>query len=401
LGYKSLKESIMKRSLFLLLVLVFINSIAMAQLPIGHKSLTYQDPARSNRNVTTEIYYPATSAGDNTPFATGQFPLIVFGHGFVMGYDAYLYFKDAMVPSGYIVVFATTESGSPNHANFGADLAFLVNKMKSEASSNSSSPFYNKLSATSAIMGHSMGGGASFLACANNTTPTCMVTFAAANTSNPTSISVADQISIPSLVISGAADCVAAPASNQLPMYDSLASACKIFLSIKNGCHCYFGDYNFNCTFGESTCNAVPSLARSDQQDVTLDFVKLYLDYYLKGNSSSLNAFNDSLTTSNRITYQKNCTTTLLNSIPSSLNDLSVYPNPAKNSVTISFMIRKQSDITFDIYNISGVLVHSEKGIYTNGNYQVPLNITGFSKGVYTIKISADKSDSYQKLIIE
>ena len=222
-----------------------------------------------------------------------------------------IYIEDSLVPLGYIVVFPTTESGlSPSHSDFGLDMAFLINQMKTEGAS-SSSFFYNHVSAQSAVMGHSMGGGCAFLACANNTVPTCMITFAAAETT-PSAIAAADSITIPALVLSGSVDCVAPPASNQIPMYDSMASTCKFFLSIKNGSHCYFADYNFACTFGESTCDAVPPLSRAAQHQTILDFIKPFLAYYLKGNAASWTAFNDSLSVSDssRFTYQESCTIT-------------------------------------------------------------------------------------------
>ena len=50
----------------------------------GHFNTTYQDPSRGNRNIETEVYYPATTAGDNTPMASRLISVIVFGHGFVM-----------------------------------------------------------------------------------------------------------------------------------------------------------------------------------------------------------------------------------------------------------------------------------------------------------------------------
>jgi pimeloyl-ACP methyl ester carboxylesterase len=375
--------------LFFAFILIFSTEI-FAQYPEGHQSITYQDPARSNRNVTTEVYYPATSAGESTPFASGQFPLIVFGHGFVMGYDAYAYFKTAMVPLGYIVVFATTETSmSPSHTDFGLDLAFLLNKIKSEAATNSSSPFYGKLASTSAIMGHSMGGGSSFLACENNTVPTCMVTFAAANTTPP-SITAAQSVTIPALVMSGEVDCVAPPAEHQIPMYDSLASACKVYISINDGGHCYFGDYNFLCTTGESSCMPVVPLARADQQDATLDFVKLYLDYYLKGNASAWTTFNDSLAASPRIIYLKSCPTTVIEE--NATNSFSLWPNPAENILYYSSL---NADLkTIIIFDITGKRMHLETASVSG-----TIDISLLPAGIYTAEVISDHFTLHKKFI--
>jgi pimeloyl-ACP methyl ester carboxylesterase len=387
------------RNLLLSISFSFISLIAFAQFPVGHRQITYQDPARSNRNVTTEIYYPGVSAGESVTTAAGTFPIIVFGHGFMMNYDAYLYIKDAMVPDGYIVIFPTTETGaSPSHPNFGLDLAFLVNKLISE-NTNNASPFYTHVANTSAIMGHSMGGGSSFLACENNTVPTVMVTFAAANTTPP-SIAAASNITIPCLVISGAVDCVAPPADHQIPMYDSLASACKVYLSIKNGGHCYFGDYNFACTFGESTCMPTLPITRAAQQDVALDFTKLYLDYYLKGNALSWTKFNDSLTASQRITYQKYCPTVNVETVDFE-KFVQVFPNPVTGDLSISFPMSNSSNISITIINVLGEKISSKNVISENKVFEENMNLSNLQSGIYFVEIKTNDFKVIKKIIKE
>lgn len=59
-------------------------SINLFAQQIGHTTVTFTDASRSNRQIQTEVYYPATLAGDNTPISAGVFPLVVCGHGFVM-----------------------------------------------------------------------------------------------------------------------------------------------------------------------------------------------------------------------------------------------------------------------------------------------------------------------------
>jgi hypothetical protein len=211
-----------------------------------------------------------------------------------------------LVPKGYIVVLPTTESGaSPSHANFGGDIAFLAAKMQNEGANNSSF-FYNHIALKSGVMGHSMGGGSSFLAAENNTSITTMVTLAAAET-NPSSTTAAANITIPALTIAGQDDCVAAPATNALQMHTALASTCKTYISINNGSHCFFAENNFNCNFGEGTCNPVPDIARADQQDAAADMFTLWFDHWLKGSCQAWEDLQDSLAVSPRITSQQSC----------------------------------------------------------------------------------------------
>lgn len=289
------------------IVALFMFNIVQAQIyPIGSVNTTWNDPAR-NRDVNCWIRYPAVSQGTNVDVANGSFPVIIFGHGFVMDQNVYSSLWNALVPHGYIIVLPTTESSfSPSHSNFGADIAFLAAKMQSE-NANAASPFYQRVSDKSAVMGHSMGGGSAFLAAANNTSITTIATLAAAET-NPSAIAAAANITVPALVISGEADCVTPPADNQIPMYNALASACKTFISIKQGSHCYFAEYSFNCTFGESTCNPVPALPRDAQLDVTNDMLLLWFNHWLKGSCQAWEDLQDSLAVSQRITSQQSCT---------------------------------------------------------------------------------------------
>ena len=149
--------------------LLFIFSIlcfsSFAQYQIGHYTKTFIDPDRGNRAIETEIYYPANTQGNNTPIASGDFPVIVFGHGFVMVWDAYENLWEEFVPRGYIMAFPKTEGNlfSTDHQQFGWDLQFLVLKIQDEGN-NSSSALFNGVNNNTALMGHSMGGGASFLA---------------------------------------------------------------------------------------------------------------------------------------------------------------------------------------------------------------------------------------------
>ena len=56
---------------------------------VGYRQITFTDPSRSNRSIPTDVYYPATSSGTNAPIASGAFPVLVLGHGFVMDVSAY------------------------------------------------------------------------------------------------------------------------------------------------------------------------------------------------------------------------------------------------------------------------------------------------------------------------
>ena len=381
---------------FILTSLILCSSLSAQQ--IGHTTVTFIDSLRNNRQIATEIYYPATSAGNNTPIAAGVFPLITFGHGFVMVWSAYQNFWDFLVPEGYILAFPTTEgSFSPSHADFGKDLKFLIAKIQSSgvgAVIPSAS-----VGTTSAIMGHSMGGGCSFLAAENNLMITTMVSFASANT-NPSSITASQQVSVPTLLFSGTNDCVTPPSQHQNIMYDSTAAAFKTQVNITGGGHCFFANSNFNCTFGENTCSPSPTITRAEQQSVTNNFLKLWLAYFLKNDCQKAQDFQDSLSMSSKISYRQSqaigCFTGIINSnfYP---NSFKVFPNPFSTQTTL------QTDIllhnaTFTVYNCFGQTVREITNISGNTATFYRDNLPS---GLYFIRLTQDnKQIETKKLII-
>jgi hypothetical protein len=374
----------MKSKLFFILCSIFIRQDLSAQ-QVGHTTVTFVDSSRSNRQIATEIYYPAIAAGNNTPIAAGVFPLITFGHGFVMTWSAYQNFWDTLVPEGYILVFPTTESGfSPVHADFGEDLRFLITKIQSSGAGTLVPQ--TSVGITSAVMGHSMGGGSSFLGAENNSAITAMVSFAAANT-NPSSIAASQQVSVPTLLFSGSNDCVTPPPQHQDIMYDSTAAAYKTQVYITGGGHCYFANSNFNCTFGEATCSPSPAITRAEQQLAVNDFLKPWLAWFLKGDCAKAQEFQDSLSVSPRITYRQSqpiaCPSGITESNPTK-NIVSVFPNPTEKFLTIELGEGKVGFIF--IYDVTKkkVLEHA----LTNPASKTSIKISSLKSGIYFVRVN-------------
>jgi pimeloyl-ACP methyl ester carboxylesterase len=309
---------------FTFLFLLFCMCCFYAQTPyaIGHHSEDpgYLDVSR-NRDVFTEIYYPANIAGDDVPAANGQFPVIVFGHGFVIRWDAYDFIWEYFVAKGYICAFLRTEGNtSPSHTDFGGDMAFLATYIPTVL--NTSDPILQgHVKNKTAIMGHSMGGGSSYLACANNATPTTFISLAAATT-NPSSITAAANISVPSLTIAGTEDCVAPIVSsgspaNALAMYNALpSSTCKYFVELTGASHCQFtygsggggaadlcySGEGLSCLFGWG-----PYITLQQQHDRMFLLIEPWLRYYLQNDCSGWTDYLANLSTlnsSNAITQE-------------------------------------------------------------------------------------------------
>jgi pimeloyl-ACP methyl ester carboxylesterase len=364
---------------------LFIASIiSLHAQQIGHVSHTFIDASRNNRQIDTEVYYPAKSAGSKAEIMDGRFPVIVFGHGFLMPWTAYENIWTDLVPEGYIVAFPKTEGGfAPVHQDFATDLSFLAESILSSGVGTTIAP--TAVDEYAALMGHSMGGGAAFLAAQRNTRIATLITLAAANT-NPSAIAAASFVQVPTLQFGGQNDCVTPPAQHQIPMYDANAASYNTLINIKGGGHCFFAENNISCNIGENSCTPSPTISRSQQQAVVSEFIKPWLAFYLKKNTSSAAIFQDSIASSNRILYQQNQS---IIPIPVSLihvnapsAQIAIYPNPASQFITLHAKDYLISSLKI-IDQLNKVVLHTNVDAD-----RVKLDISELIPGIYTVLIN-------------
>jgi hypothetical protein len=315
-----------------LLILLFSMTVlhTSAQFSIGHLSHTFIDPNRNNRQILCEIYYPALTNGESTTAADGVFPVIVFGHGFVMGYDAYENLWNDFVPEGYIMAFATTEGGlAPSHQNFGLDLRFISENMNF-LNTLEASALYNHIAPERAIAGHSMGGGATWLAASGSSSVNCIVGLAPAET-NPSAVSAGASVTVPALVLSGSADAVTPPAQHHTPIYEGTASNCKSFVNIIEGSHCYFANSGSLCDFGEFNPG---DMLRETQQAITYSYMMPFFEYYLKGLEAAFEEFITVINSSPETDFTTTCL--FVGQTETESATWAVYPNPFRDVFVIS-----------------------------------------------------------------
>lgn len=351
---------------------------------VGHTTLTLTDASRSNRSIPVEVYYPAASTGDNVAVAgTRKFPVVSFGHGFVMTWDAYKNIWNALVPEGMIVAFPKTEgSTSPSHLEFGKDLAFVLAAMDLQGK-NASSLFYNKVDTLNCVMGHSMGGGAAFLATSQSVKITCIATLAAAET-NPSAIKAAAVLKVPALAVAGGNDCVTPPSAHQVPMYDSL-KGCKTYVSITGGSHCQMSEDNFLCNLGEATCTPRPAISRTVQHQVLSRFLVPWLRFHLLRDCRSGQTFDSLIVKDAAIAARKNCVLCPVNSTakwPSF--QVAVYPVPVNEVLNLA--LADVGEITgCDLFSVEGKCLFRWN---LNATGRVALNLpAGLRPGIYLLRI--------------
>ncbi|MBL0340581.1 MAG: hypothetical protein IPP71_06490 [Bacteroidetes bacterium] len=281
------------KMMMIVLIGLFITSNASAQLwNIGNTVITFVDASRGNRQIETVIFYPADVSGNQVALGSPsdkKFPVIVFGHGQEIAWTNYQYLWDRLVVKGFILAMPLTETGSnPDVTEFAKDLAFVAAEFTTMRF-DPASFFYKRHNSKSCVMGHGMGGGAATLAVQYNPAITTLVTLAATETV-PSAIAAASNITIPAVVIGGGEDCVAPISSNQMPMFNNLASDCKTFINQLDASHCNFAQNAGACTSSEVLCNGFPTSYQSTNLTSTY-FVVSFLRYYMKSNAPALSKF--------------------------------------------------------------------------------------------------------------
>lgn len=84
----------------------------------------------------------------------------------------------------------------------------------------------------------------------------------------------------------------------------------------------------------------------------------------------------------------------------SQLNDLSYYPNPASDFVTLSFTTEQPENIRCYMVDMSGKIVYQNNYQHNGGAFLETINLSTFAKGIYFINLETKTGKAGGKLII-
>ena len=85
----------------------------------------------------------------------------------------------------------------------------------------------------------------------------------------------------------------------------------------------------------------------------------------------------------------------------SSVNGLSLYPNPAANELNVKFTAESNQDVNINIYDISGKPAQNQLIKAIEGSNLVQLNVEALSKGLYFINISSGESNQTLQFVVK
>ena len=83
------------------------------------------------------------------------------------------------------------------------------------------------------------------------------------------------------------------------------------------------------------------------------------------------------------------------------ISGMKMYPNPASESVNVTFSSEEYADAVISVLNLMGQTVYTENVNIHEGYNMVTLSTNNFRSGVYMVNIKTDKGTSTQKLIVK
>ena len=80
---------------------------------------------------------------------------------------------------------------------------------------------------------------------------------------------------------------------------------------------------------------------------------------------------------------------------------VSMYPNPVSGNATISFNVNDNTTVGYQVYDLMGRMVKTEVlGSYSNGKYEINVNMSDLSAGSYILRLNQGNSSSYTKFVV-
>jgi len=404
-----------KKGISTIMAVLFLSLVigvadAQTAYEIGRKNMSLVDASRANRTINVQVFYPADNSGNNAAIAAPsnkKFPLIVFGHGKSIPTHYYNYIKDFYVPRGFMVALPKTENNSnPNHLEFAKDMAFVIEEFEA-MKVDPSSFFYGRYNMKSCVSGHGMGGGAAYLAAEMKQDINVLFTIAAEETT-PSAIAAASNISIPALVFAGGKDCVVPSIGNQEPLFNSLASQCKVFMNQLEATHCQFASDNKKCKKLETGCTT--SNYSVDSTNTYSNMLSVsFLRYYMKYNALAWPLFIDKMTTFGDLVYVNSCfvpgTPRLAGDgevADGYINKLSLYPNPtaAGNNLRIEIGSFEKLEATVNIVNTLGQQVYLNRIMLEPSSNNLVIPTGDFKPGNYIVTVTDGISQRITKPLV-
>jgi hypothetical protein len=83
------------------------------------------------------------------------------------------------------------------------------------------------------------------------------------------------------------------------------------------------------------------------------------------------------------------------------LSDITVFPNPTRDQLTINFSKVSTPIEQIEIYDVSGKSVYSQKITFSEGNDNLVLDVSQYQAGVYFLNVQGIESLQIIRFVVE
>ena len=83
------------------------------------------------------------------------------------------------------------------------------------------------------------------------------------------------------------------------------------------------------------------------------------------------------------------------------VNDLNVFPNPATDRLNVSFVMPDESPVSCKILDMTGKLLYNKQIESNGGLIEESVDVSGFAKGIYFLRIETTKGTTIEKFVKE
>ena len=83
------------------------------------------------------------------------------------------------------------------------------------------------------------------------------------------------------------------------------------------------------------------------------------------------------------------------------ISSFSLYPVPARNILNIEFVSMKNQKLSFEIRDVSGRIIQSDKMIVNQGINKYSVDVSGLSQGFYSVVLKGDQGNIIRKFLVD
>lgn len=124
-------------------------------------------------------------------------------------------------------------------------------------------------------------------------------------------------------------------------------------------------------------------------------------NYKIKANGTLVYTMNGVMSSEDIKLFKTSATANGIEELGSSVSNVALFPNPAKNNTTLSIDLVQTENVTVNVLNALGQVVDSQT--LTNasaGTHEIKLNADAWAAGVYNVNITVGNGKVNRKLVI-